>query len=261
MAQIANAEAALRNAGVQYSRERRSPQSRSMMDQMMPGMGDMFGGKSKVDRRADLYQHQVQIEQARSSLYQAQSQLQEVDAKLKDTKSIAPFNGVIVTKHVDKGDTVQPGQPLLEFADVTALQVQVDVPARLAGGLVPGYPVKVRLDDAAQTEVTATVSQVFPVADPVRHTVRTKFDLPRGALGKPGMYAEVMLSDPAAVSGQYPVVPASAVVWRGGLPYAYVVTPDNRTSLRLLRLGDTVGDQVTVLTGLAGGERVVNHPR
>ena len=89
LAQIANAEASVRNAGVQYQRERRSPQSKSMMDQFVPGMGQWFGGQDKHERRADLYSQSIQIEQAQNALRQAQSQLREIDAKPIDVQVAA----------------------------------------------------------------------------------------------------------------------------------------------------------------------------
>lgn len=265
LAAIASAEAAVRNAGVQYRRERQSPTQNNMFGQMMPSpMSNMFGGSgNRVDRQAQLYSHGIQVEQARSNLAQAQSRLQEIDTKFKDTRVVAPFDGVILHKHVEPGDTVQPGQPLLDFASDATLQVQVDVPSRLAGVLEPDASVPVRLDDMDKTVERARVSRVFPMADPTRHTVRVKLDLPQESAAAAGMYAEALLPDPTAgFGGRYPVIPASAVVWRGGLPFVYVARPGGGASLALLRLGDRVdADHVVVLTGLRGGETILDDPR
>lgn len=263
-AQIGNAEATLRNAGVQYSRERTAPRSQNMMDQFMPGLGDMFGGdENHVERRANLYAQGVQIEQARSGLLQAQSRLQQIDAKLRDARGVAPFDGIILKKNVNKGDTVQPGQPLVVFADDRSLQLQVDVPSRLMSGLRQGRVMPLRLDDVHKTEVQGRVARVFPMADTIRHTVRVKLDIPSAAPAAAGMYAEALIPDPlATMANSYPVIPASAVVSRGGLPYAYRLTTSGRPSLTLLRLGDRVDDgHVIVLTGLTGGETILRDPQ
>ena len=263
LAQIRTAESAQRNAAVQYDRERENPtpkQSGNMMSQMMPMpfMGDT--GDSKVHRGATLYQYRSQIEQAQAGVVAARSQLAEIDAKLKDTKSIAPFGGYITHKHVNQGDTVQPGQPLLSFAQMEQLQVQADVPTRLAGALQSGTLTQVRLDDVKQTVVQARVAQVFPMADATRHTVRVKFDLKPGSPAKAGMYADVLIPQaggPEPVGEALPVIPVAAVVWRGGLPMVYVMDAQGQPRLNLLRLGEQVGDEVAVLTGLQGGERVL----
>ena len=119
---------------------------------------------------------------------------------------------------------------------------------------------RVRLDDPNQTIARARVAQIFPMADPTRHTVRVKFDLEPGAPAKAGMYAEVLIPQPGQEQSTLPMVPVSAVVYRGGLPMIYVLDAQNQPRLHLLRLGEQYGDMVTVLTGLQGGERILANP-
>lgn len=273
MAQIANADVAMRNAGVQFNRELASPQSRGSMGGMgMPGMFDQFFTRnfsdmmgmqdSGMERHADLYSHSSNIQQARNAMLQARSKLEEVDAKLRDTVGYAPFDGVILKKKVEIGDTVQPGQPLLVFADTASLQVQVEVPARLMGGLREGDAVEVRLDLIDKPIVKAYVARIYPMADPQRHTVTVKLELPMDVPAGPGMYAEAMIVDQTTPSRQLPVIPRSALVQRGSLPTVLVVRGDGSTELRVVRTGENLGDgRVTILSGLQGGERLVAEPR
>jgi multidrug efflux pump subunit AcrA (membrane-fusion protein) len=276
IAQLNNAYSQIANAQVQYNRELWSPQSRSitrsggmgmpmMMDQMftqpfsqmMPGE---YGGDRYVDRQADIYSYGTQLTQAQNQQATAKSALDEVDAKLRDTRSFAPFDGVIIRKMVEEGDTVQPGQPLLEVADLTYLQIQVDVPVRLMGGLNTGLMLPVKID-VGNVSVDGRVAQIFPSADPVRHTVTVKVDLPIGVAGGPGMYAEVMVPDETSATQEVPVIPDTAVLWRGSLPAVYVARGDGGKELRLVRLGDYVsGNQITVLSGLKVGEQIYSVP-
>ena len=272
LAQMANADAMLRNAGVQFNRELVSPQSRSSMPGMgIPGMfdnmftrgfSDMMGhNNSGFERHADLYSRSAGVEQARSSFMQARSQLEAIDARLRDLVGYAPFAGVIVEKRVEVGDTVQPGQPLIVYADTTALQVQVDVPARLMPGMTTGMLLPTRLD-VHNRAVQARVAQVFPMADPVRHTVTVKLDLPLDAPAAPGMYAEVMLADPLAQVREVPAVPRAALVQRGSLPTVCVQRADGGREMRVVRTGTPVGqDRVAILAGLSGGEQVFVNSR
>jgi multidrug efflux pump subunit AcrA (membrane-fusion protein) len=268
-ANLANAEAALRNAGVQYSREIISPYGSEQND-AMGGMGSMMkqftnpmqgwtgsGSSPGFDRYAQRYQSGTQVEQARSQIVAARSAIDTVDTKIRDAKSVAPFDGVITKKLVEVGDPVQPGQPLLKFADMSTLQIKVEVPARLMPGVKKGMVFPARLD-VGDVDVQARVVQVFPIADPDRHTVTVKLELPQGAPGGAGMYAEVMINDINAKVRELPVVPREALVWRGSLPGVYVMNEDNKRELRLVRIGDDVGvDGVAVLSGLRAGERVV----
>ena len=60
---------------------------------------------------------------AANALRRFQELIEEIDAKLRDAKSLAPFDGVITKKFIEVGDTVQPGQPLIDFSESAALIV------------------------------------------------------------------------------------------------------------------------------------------
>lgn len=272
VAQINQAEAALRNSEIQYSRELYSPRVNSLTG--FPGMGmpatfdqfftrgfsDMIGqSDSGLERQADLYASGVGINQAQGALTQAQANLQALDAQLRDASSIAPFDGIILQKMVEVGDTVQPGMPLLKYAYTDYLRVVADVPVRLAAGLETGMIVPARLDAGGGT-VEARVAQVYPVADPQRHTVTVKFDLPYGTIAAPGMYVEVTVPDGSVPARAQAAVPAAALVWRGSLPSVFVLV-DGKPSLRLVRVGYPLANgALSVVSGLSGGEEVILDP-
>jgi multidrug efflux pump subunit AcrA (membrane-fusion protein) len=270
MAQLANADSQLRAAGVKYSRELWSPQSESspggmglpnLFDQMFTEPMESFSGTRRrgVERHADLYSSGVQITQAQNSLVAAQAQIQAIDAKLRDAKSLAPFDGVIMKKFVEVGDTMQPGQPLLVFADVEYLQILVDVPARLRPGLSEGMMLQAQLDVGSQT-LPVRVAQIFPMADAQRHTVKVKFDLPQG-VSAPGMYAKVLVPDFTAPARNYPVIPSSSIRYNGSLPGVYVLEENGKPALRLIRVGENLnGGFTSVLSGLSEGERILRNP-
>ncbi len=270
LAQMGSADAQLRNAGVQYSREIFSPQASqapggmglpNLFDQMFSRpMENIVGDRSKgAERSADLFASGTRIQEAQNAMFRLQAELQALDSKIRDARSIAPFAGVVVKKFVEVGDTVQPGQPLLNYADVEYLQVEVDVPARMRPGLREGMMVKAELDLNNQ-RVPVRVAQIYPMADPQRHTVKVKFDLPQG-VSEPGMYAKVLVPDFNAPARANPVIPTSAIRYNGSLPGVYVIDDRGIPELRLIRIGEEMsGGFVTVLSGLMAGERVLTNP-
>jgi len=273
-AQLATAEAELRNASVQYSRELWSPQSKAapggmaipnLFDQMFTRPAEEFMDirDQDAERSADLFSASTRIEQARNAIMRIRSEIQALEAKIRDAKSVAPFDGVIIKKMVEVGDTVQPGQPMLKFADVTWLQVEVDVPARLVTGLQEMMVLKkAAIFDDYPEPVDVRVAQIYPMADAQRHTIKVKFDIPQG-ISQPGMYAKILIPDTsqAAASGSLPVVPVSAIRYRGSLPVVYVQNEEGKPELRLIREGRRLGNgMVTVLSGLAPGDRVYANP-
>jgi len=271
-AQIYQAESALRNSQMQYSRELYSPRTNSITG--IPGMGipstfDQFFTRgfsqamgqsdSGFERQADLYAQGAGISQAQSALMQAQANLDALDARLRDANAIAPFDGIIIQKMVEVGDTVQPGMPLIKYAFTDYLRIVADVPVRLASGLSVGMIVPARID-AAGGEVEARVAQVFPVADPVRHTVKVKFDLPNDTIGGPGMYVEVTVPDNSVPTRSQAAIPVEALVWRGSLPSVFVLQ-DDKPMLKLVRVGYPMADgRIAVTSGLSGGEQVILNP-
>ncbi|MBF0469785.1 MAG: efflux RND transporter periplasmic adaptor subunit [Gammaproteobacteria bacterium] len=272
IAAMANADSALRNAGVQYNRELINPQIDKPMGGMgMPGMfdqmftrnfSDMMGYNNPgTDRRADLYSRRAGIEQARSAYTTAQSQLRQIDTKLRDAIGYAPFDGVITKKMVEVGDTVQPGTPLIQFADTNTLHIQIEIPARLMPGIKNGQILTAKLD-VGNVEVDAKVVQIYPMADPIRHTVTVKLELPIDAPAAPGMYAEVGVVDVNSPARDVPVIPVSALVYRGSLPSVYVLNDQGNREMRAVRKGSQIDDdRIVILSGLHAGERVINNPR
>ena len=268
-AQLASAQSAAQNAQVQYQRELWNPRvynPRPMGGMAMPTMFDGFfdsdtmsGSNKGIERHADLATQGAQVTSARSRITEAESGLRAINAKLRDTKAIAPFDGVIMKKMVEIGDTVQPGQALIVFSYSKFLRIKVEVPARLMPGLTKGMVVPARLD-VGNTQVNARVAQIAPIADKKQHTVTVKFDLPEGVPGGAGMYAEVMIPDVNSPTRALPVIPKSAISKRGSLPSVRVLDEDNVPKMRLIRTGIEIGnDTVVVLSGLEPGERILTN--
>jgi multidrug efflux pump subunit AcrA (membrane-fusion protein) len=267
-AEISSANESLRNAGVQYSQSIVSPNSGGMLGGV-PGMFSMFTdpmlkmsgqGNPEFDKFANRTSRYTNYQQAKNKLKQAESKLRQVEERLKDANIIAPFDGVIVVKNINRGDIVQPGQVLMKFANIKDLQVQVNIPSRLVSSLKLNKKYRVKLD-IANVVVDAALSQIYPIADNSKHSVKVKFDLPENVPVLAGAYAEVEIfeTDSGILT---PVVPESSIMWRSSLPSVFVInSKTNQTELRFVRLGEQVGkSKKSVLSGLKIGEKIVTNP-
>jgi multidrug efflux pump subunit AcrA (membrane-fusion protein) len=267
-AEIASANEALRNAGVQYSQSIVSPNSGGMLGGV-PGMFSMFTdpmlkisgqGNPEFDKFANRTSRYTSYQQAKNKLTQAENNLKQIESRLKDANVSAPFDGVIVAKSINEGDIVQPGQILLKFANIKELQVEVNIPSRLVRSLKLNKNYRVKLD-IANIVVDAKLAQIYPIADNAKHSVKVKLDLPANIPVLPGAYAEVEIfeTDSGVLT---PVVPEVAVMWRSSLPSVFVINPlTNKTELRFVRLGEQVGnDKKSILSGLKIGEKIVTNP-
>lgn len=267
-AQLDSARAGLSNAQVQYRRELSNPnsQSNSMMGGIPAVMGIMTdpvrsasgrGGNRGIDRSANLHQYQVGIDTAQNQIRQALAGIKELDENIINSTSIAPFDGTILNKMVEVGDIIQPGMPLIVFADTSRLQVQVEVPNRLLEQLTVGQKLPARLDNA-DSDIEVRVARIFPMAEQGAHTTTVKFDLPLSINAHAGMYASVKIIDQNESNKGLPIVPESSIVWRGSLPAVFLVTEDNRLKMQLIRMGSPSGSNYfAVISGLKEGDRIL----
>lgn len=274
MAARESALASIQNAQAQYRREIYSPRSDAassapggmgmpaMMDDMFssPMQGFMGMRDDEIQRYSDMVGARTQVAQAQTALRQAEASIMEIDASLRDTRSIAPFDGIIEKVYVEVGDTVQPGQPIVDFSETGRYKVEADLPVHLVRNLSKGQSLPVSLDNKGRS-ISAEVYRIHPVADARRHTVRVEFSLPTSVNATAGQYAEIRVPD---TSNQLPAqltMPMSAVLSRGGMAQVFAVDQTGAARLRVVRLGEATGDgRVVVLSGVLEGNLVVNNP-
>ncbi len=173
----------------------------------------------------------------------------------------APYAGVITRRHVEPGETVAPGTPLLSMHAPEALRIEVAVPQSRAEAIRHNPAASVILADGRRVTPESVV--VFPAADPVSHSVNVRVNLP--ALDPPvapGTTAKVVFAaDAIGPAGEAAAIriPLASMVRRGELTGVYVVQ-DGRLLLRQLRLGAQIGDSVEVISGLKAGDVVARDP-
>lgn len=181
----------------------------------------------------------------------ARATLSEVETLLGYTRVTAPFAGVVTRKLADTGDLAGPGRPIVELEDPAVLRFEADVPASLIGRVRIGDRLPIHIVSVTGS-VEGTVSEIEPSADPASRTFRIRLDLPSGIGAQGGLFGRVGI--PAGESSLL-AVPSRAVLRRGQLEFAYVVT-NERAWLRLIRTGKRLGSEVEVLAGLEPGEQV-----
>jgi RND family efflux transporter MFP subunit len=168
----------------------------------------------------------------------------------------APYAGVVSARQVEPGETVVPGQPLYTLYAPGQLRLEVQLPQADADAVREDATATITLADTRKIAAAKVI--VFPSADPLAHSSTVRVLLPAlPSPPRPGQTAKVRFRAAAAPAGIW--LPQSAIVMRGELSGAYVVT-DNSVVLRQLRLGSTAGDRVQVLAGLEAGDRVAADP-
>jgi len=162
----------------------------------------------------------------------------------------APVSGLIVAKQVEVGQTVFPGTPLVTVEGDGGYRLEVAAGEGLLGKLKLGDQVGIELGDAS---TSGRISEVVPTVDPATRTFTVKLDLAAKGL-RSGSFGKALFR---VGQRQGITVPVAAVVQRGALTSVWAVSKEGIARLRLVKLGQTVGSRVEVLSGLGDGERIV----
>jgi len=241
-AQVAQAQADLRNAQANFERTR---------DLQSKG----FVSKAALDT-AD-----AQLKGAMAGRDSAGAGAQQSALAQGFTRVTAPFDGWVLQTQVEAGDLAVPGKPLLTLYAPLPIRAVVQVPVSRAGVARAAGAVEVLMqnnDGSARWIKPVTVSSV-PTADPMSQTTEWRLELPTEAAKTllPGQQVRVRFTGGQA---SQMIVPTSAVLRRGELTAVYVVSGKG-FALKAIRLGADHGlEGVEVVAGLMAGDRVALDP-
>ena len=166
------------------------------------------------------------------------------------------FAGVVTGVGAEIGQTVSPGQTVVNVAEPSQRDAVIDVPDSLASALTLGeqFTVAQQLDSSIQAQ--GKVREIAPEADAATRTRRMKI-----ALENPPQTFRLGSTITASLaSGAPPFVrlPASAILEKDGRAQVWIVDSQSSTvALRDVTITKTNDDSVDVLTGLEPAMRVV----
>ena len=221
-------------------------------EQEFERVSSMFENGTVSKARFD--QAKANRDAAMARLTAARSGVATAKEQLEYTVVRAPYAGIVAKRHVELGELVSPGQPLITGLSLQSLRVNVDVPQGMFHAIRTIGKAFVYIDDE---RIVAEGLTFFPVADPTANTFRVRVELPDGsATLYPGMIVKVGL-----VVGETKrlLIPSAAVVRRSELSAVYVARED-QVVLRQVRLGRRYGESIEVLAGLSSGESVATDP-
>lgn len=205
----------------------------------------------------------AEFDQATAAHRQAEARSGEIRATIARKTIRAPFSGILGLRHVNLGQYLSGGNPLVTLESLNPIYVNFGVPQQSAVAMRPGRTVRVTAQ-AAGIDLTGRVTAIDSVADEKTRNVEIQgtFSNPEGRL-RPGMFvqAEVVLGPASTVVA----LPTSSVNYAPYGDSVYVVTDlkgaDGRvyTGVRqqFVTLGGSRGDQVAVQSGVKPGDIVV----
>ena len=166
----------------------------------------------------------------------------------------SPFSGFVLTKSVQAGQYVGPGQSLLSLADLSTIWVVVEVYERDLGRLHVGDSASISYT-GGDGNLRGRISYIYPTVSNETRTTRARIEVANPDMRlRPGMYADVSV---ARASAPALAVPADAILDGGETQYVFVVHDGTHFVPRLVTLGHRGDDWVEVVAGLSHGDQVV----
>lgn len=211
----------------------------------------------------ELDQVTLQYQSAKASVDAARQMRNEVNAQMTYTQVTAPFSGIITQKLADAGSMANPGMPVLTLEQSGDLQVSASIPENQIASVKLGDEVSMTIESANKT-IAGKVIQVNPSSQFTGGQYIVKISIPAAEAKTlyAGMYVHLRIPVKGMVvttvkeAGRI-LIPAKAIITREQLSGVYTISSQNTAMLRWLRLGNTTGDQVEVLSGLAANETFI----
>jgi len=213
-----------------------------------------------------------QVTRSKGQYEVKQADLDVAQKALNDTELRAPFGGRIARRLVDDFANVNAKQAVMVLQDESSLELRVDVSERdwaQGDSSVPRDQLtkminpRVQVASLGERQFPGYLKELSASADPVTRTYRVTFgfESPADANVSPGMTGSVIvdrykrnISGAAGLAVPSNIVTADA----DGNPFVWVVDATSmRVSKRPVELGELAGANVSILSGLSTGDRVV----
>jgi len=207
---------------------------------------------------------QAEYDRLAAESAQAQARIGEIRATIARKTIRAPFSGVLGIRHVNLGQYLDGGDPIVSLQSLRPVYVNFSVPQQQVAPMRPGVAVRVAAEGAGGPPSSGQVTAVDSVVDEATRNVQIQatFVNADGKL-RPGMFvkADVSLGTGSTVVA----LPASSISYAPYGDSVFIVSslkdPKGQqyrgVRQQFVKLGGARGDQVAILTGVKAGEEVV----
>ena len=182
--------------------------------------------KAEFDRMLELKERNIssdsELDAARYAARISETTLQQAVLDLSFSRPQAPFAGIVVRRHIEKGQYLREGDPLYDLGDFSPLRMRVHLPEAEVRHLANTQPAELRLSREAAPVARGQVERISPVVDLESLTVEATLtfdEVPDGI--RPGSLAHVDII--TKTHEDVLLVPRAAVLRQDDVPHVFRV--------------------------------------
>ena len=105
---------------------------------------------------------------------QIKARLKLIDSQIDDCTILCPASGVVIEKHMEQGELVAAGTPLITIADLQNLWIKLYVPEPDLGYVKLGSNANIRIDSYKDKVINGKIVWISPKAEFTPHNVQTQ---------------------------------------------------------------------------------------
>lgn len=222
--------------------------------------------RKSYDRNKALFDNNTisrqELDASEAARKSADAALAQAKQALADSVMRPPFNGTILARLKNSGETIAAGETVLRFADLTTMSIELGVPDEIVSQLKPGQQIPIVISALEGRVFTGKIDEVGVAAKKGTRLFKVviKAPNPEGVI-KSGMTASVTLDQKMHVNPASVLIPLSALVTStkpdtSGQLAVFVVN-NGHASERLVKTDDIIGSSIIVTDGLKAGDEAV----
>lgn len=195
------------------------------------------------------------VTEAKYTYESNQLQLAQLKQQIANANIIAPISGIVTEKKSLQGEFINPGTPIATIVDVSQLKTVVYVNEKEVYQLKLKQNAIITSDVFPGQKFSGEVSYISPQGDE-NHNYKIEILVSKGAQNvlKAGTYVKVSFD--MKNQGDVLQIPKRALAAGMKNPYVYIAE-NGKAMRRNITIGRELGENVEVLGGLSGGEKVI----
>jgi RND family efflux transporter MFP subunit len=189
------------------------------------------------------------------------AKLEQLENEYAYTHIVAPFDGRITVRNIERGDRISKTDttPLFRIVRDDTLRVVVDIPQTQIYAIDATGEAKLALPELAGQAFPLTYDRTSHEVDPTLGTMRMEFLLDNRELRLPaGVAGEISISP--AKDSTILTVPDNSIRMHDAKTVVMIIDAQNRAHIRPIVTGRYTTTMVEALSGLTAEDRVILNP-